>query len=384
MRFARVWIVLCVVAAACAGCSGDEGTHQPGDAALDTEVTSVDVDSTPAPDASDTAPDASADTAVVDTADTSAPDDTTPLAPLLDVYALEGDDLYPESVAFDPVTRAFFTGSLGQGNIHRIEADGSAQTVFFPGNTDEAGWLTLGVEVDAQRRRLWVCAVFGVDMARATVWVLDLDSGERIGEIALATAAPDAACNDLVLDADGLAYVTDREGPRIYRVDADAGTVAVWAEDPLLEPENVGLNGIALTPDGSMLVAVKYHPARIVRIPVADPSDVALVELGEDDISGVVSGADGIVMLDDGRLYITFEVQVLRVTPGDASWNSARVDAVTVEQDGEPVYALSGLTEAEGALYVSKSEVVRFAFGAAPELPFRLLRVEPSAFDASP
>lgn len=165
------------------------------------------------------------------------------------------------------------------------------------------------------------------------------------------------------------------------RVWASGQTATTFADSPLLEPENLGLNGVALSHDGQVLLAGKYSPPRLVRIPVDDPFDVAVVDLGEDDIAGALTGIDGITMLD-GALYLTFELQLLRITPDDATWNRATVDALDVTQDGMAVAGLSGVTEAEGALYVSKSDVVRFALGVAPELPFRLLRVDPAQFDA--
>ncbi len=45
---------------------------------------------------------------------------------------------------------------------------------------------------------------------------------------------------------------------------------------------------------------------------------------------------------------------------------------------------VSGLTVAESALYASKSDVVRFAVGLPPQLPFLIHRVEPSVFDTAP
>ena len=45
--------------------------------------------------------------------------------PLAPVYTLSSNDSFPEGVTYDPIDRAFYTGSLQGGTITRVDADGT-------------------------------------------------------------------------------------------------------------------------------------------------------------------------------------------------------------------------------------------------------------------
>ena len=96
--------------------------------------------------------------------------------------------------------------------------------------------------------------------------------------------------NEIALDADGNAYVSDTLAPTIWRAEADLSGLAVFAEDPLLnnpaEDQPFSLNGLALTPDGAYLIAsvmdrIDQGDGRLVRIDV-DTKKVMEVELAGD------------------------------------------------------------------------------------------------------
>ncbi len=222
-----------------------------------------------------------------DTADTS--DTNLPPAPLLAEYALDNAQAYPEAVTFDPVERAFYTGSLALGTITKTEADGQ-QSEFFSGNTS-GEWLVLGVEVDPERRRLWACAALGKDLSASEVWLFDLESGERIWQSSFEGVHVGAACSDMVITSDGIAYACDREAGNIYRLDADTQNIEIFATNPLLDPEIIGQNGIALSADARFLLVVKFLPARLMRISLENPNsieEVLLVNETSQQFAGVV------------------------------------------------------------------------------------------------
>lgn len=300
--------------------------------------------------------------------DSSQTDDTNPSAdPLLDRYTLPGDDAWPESVSFDPQTRAFFTSSLARGDVTRTTSTGES-TVFDAGDP-AVPWATVGLEIDAARRRLWTCASTFDGSGLAELRVNDLDSGERLDTLDLTAARTAASCTDVQLDADGLAYVTDRENPVLYRADLDAGTVSVWLEDPALEPGFVGLNGIGFTPDGDVLVS-KYLPAELLLIPRQDPNSLVAVSLSGDPLAGGsgLSGADDLVFLDE-TLVLTMVDRLLTLQSTDG-WRSA-----TVTQTDVVLAGMTGLTVAEGAIYGSNGQAVEFSLGSTPVTPFEITRL---------
>lgn len=288
---------------------------------------------------------------------------------LAEEYLLEGDDAFPESAAWDPEQRAFFTSSLGRGDISRIQADGSS-SVFFAGD-QKAGRATVGLEVDLPRRRLWACAILVDGSEAGELWILDLDSGKELGRISLASANPEASCTDMNFDTSGVAYVTDRENPAIYKVDFDANTATLWSSDALLTPELIGLNGVTFIPDQSALLVTKYLSPQILRISANDPSIVEEVTLSGEELGGDASftGADDLVFRGES-LKVTLVDRLFTLSSSD-NWKTARASSVSIAGGG-----VTGLVLAEDSLYGANGQAIEFSLGQTATLPFWLHRLE--------
>ena len=289
-------------------------------------------------------------------------DDTAGGDALLDVYTLSDDDQFPEGVAFHAGERAFFLSSLTTGAVTRLDADGAESTLYTPG----AGWMSLGMKLDGDT--LAVCAVYGYGQEDTTgaIWAFDATTGAVIADVDLSAAFAGANCNDVAFDG-GYVYVTDRENPNLYRVDLAAGSAELWLTDPALEPGIIGMNGIVVTPGGELLVG-KYSPAELLRVPLADPSALALVALSGDEVGSLPDGFDGIAW-DGDALVIAGNSELYRLTSGD-DWGSAAVSAVA------PGAAIAAVTVAEGRVYGLKGEVVPFVLGTDIDLPFELRAIE--------
>lgn len=289
-------------------------------------------------------------------------DNRVDLAPLLERYVLSSADSVPEGVAFDPEMRDFFATSLNGGSLTRVTAAGDESLFREP---DDRAQL-LGAKVDPAARRLWVCAqeVDGVDNR---VWVFDLRSGELANEFLLGAITTGGSCNDLVLDADGIAYVTDPVNPFLYRLDLATGEGEVLATDPLFEDITglgLGLNGITLTADGSTLIVARFAPAALLRVRLSDGT-----VLGEVALSGdLLTPPDGLAELD-GDIYAVSDSFVNRIRLSD---DFSEGTVVSVAQIG----GLSTATVAEGQLYVIKSEVTNYVIGTPFNLPFEIFRID--------
>lgn len=291
----------------------------------------------------------------------------TPLV-FLDEYLLPGDDAFPESVAWDPQTAAFYTSSLGRGDVTQTLVTGESSTFYV--NNGEIPWVTVGLEVDAERRRLWVCASVFDGSAPGELWVLDLDSGALLSTLSLGSARADASCTDVNLDPEGVAYVTDRENPDIYRVNADTQSVELWIEDPLLEPGFVGLNGVVFSPDGQSLLVTQYLPTALIRLPLDNPAGLAAVTLNGEPFEGdsSLNGADDVVVMGE-LLYATLVDRLFTLRSEDG-WISAEISGVDLPDDG-----VTGLAVAEGALFGANGQAVQYALDQEPETPFWIHRV---------
>jgi sugar lactone lactonase YvrE len=263
---------------------------------------------------------------------------------LKDVYDLDGAGLFPEGVTWDPVARAFYVGSLGDGSVHRV---------------------------DAETRRLWACASERGGGKAQVVWVFDLESTELLESFDLGEIADGADCNDVALGPDGRAYASDPPLGVVHRLEL-GGTAEIWATSPSFTPDvpGLGLNGLAVTPDESALIVAKFLPPTLFRISLEDPTAITKITLTGDLFEGgtAISGADGIVFVGDA-LFVVFDDVVKRVDL-DAGATMGVVSTIDPPSDG-----LSTATVAEGELYVVKSEVTAFVLGQRPELPFQILRV---------
>jgi sugar lactone lactonase YvrE len=288
---------------------------------------------------------------------------------LKDVYDLDGAGLFPEGVTWDPVARAFYVGSLGDGSVHRVDAETGEQKTFS--SPIALAWSTSGIKVDADNRRLWACASERGGGKAQVVWVFDLESTELLESFDLGDIADGADCNDVALGPDGRAYASDPPLGVVHRLEL-GGTAEIWATSPSFTPDvpGLGLNGLAVTPDESALIVAKFLPPTLFRISLEDPTAITKITLTGDLFEGgtAISGADGIVFVDDA-LFVVFDDVVKRVDL-DAGATMGVVSTIDPPSDG-----LSTATVAEGELYVVKSEVTAFVLGQRPELPFQILRV---------
>ena len=300
-------------------------------------------------------------------------------AQLQDEYVLSDQALVPESGAFDPTSRSFYVSSATKGDITQVQVDGT-ESVFYSAPSGEE-WRSLGTIVDDSARRLWVCAQRLADETQE-IWVFDLASGEREFALDLADVEAGATCNDIAVDRDGLAYISDSENPRVYRADASAGTVETWADDPLLSPTESGIfggNGIAVTEDGRYVIVSKTStgaPPRLLRIRRDDPSDVGAIVT----TPALEGFADGMSFLD-GDLYIAM------VGAGNVARLRSEDDWATATSLVEPptqevsVPGTSTVRPAEGELYAIYSDITKVLTGLEPVPPFRIFKVDLTSFE---
>ncbi len=282
------------------------------------------------------------------------------------VHTFKDRRLFPEGGALDPTDHSFYVGSLEHGTITRVDQAGTESTFFAGGEKDR---FTLGMQIDAARRRLWVCTTKD---SLGTVWIFDLATKARLASIDLRQAGnPEAACNDVLLDGD-TALVSDRENTHIYRID-ETRKVSVWAHDPLLGGTLVSLNSLVFTPDHSAVLTAVYLEPSLVRISVANPKDVRKVKLSGDlfmDGFNLLNGPDDLLMAGD-QLIVAFGSSLKRVTPRDASWTAATVKSTRT------IGGVTALVASENKIYGINGQSVRFALKVPPNA-FEIFEIDPN------
>lgn len=297
------------------------------------------------------------------------------MSEIRDVYPLSSPMSLPEGVAFDAKTRRFFATGLLGGQITQVDAATGVETLFHQNEGDALQFS--GAKVDVARRRLWVCGS-DISVPRGGVSVFDVDTGALLHHFPLVVGG---ICNDVCLDAAGVAYVTDSFQPVIFRADLADRSAGEFVRDPQMAAPmgQFGLNGIAVTPDGTHLIAGFTSPSKLFLVPLTTRGPVQEIALSGDPFAVAgdprYTGADGIIFIDE-TLYVVNDgaVQAVSFSPGD--YRAGRVQNTPAPEPG-----LTTATVVDGELYVIKSEVVMaMHMRQQPRLPFKIYRFPRSTF----
>jgi sugar lactone lactonase YvrE len=163
----------------------------------------------------------------------------------VEAFRIPEKDLIPEGIAYDPVDRTLFVGSLNKRKIVRVTADGKAEDFVTTGQ-DGLGPV-LGLRVDSKRHWLWACT--GSETRPESSYLFAFEIGEKgrlVKKVHLATPGPHLL-NDLVVTWEGEVFATDSEGGTVVRLAPDKDELQPFAQG-FIYP-----NGIALLGDETTL-----------------------------------------------------------------------------------------------------------------------------------
>jgi putative intracellular protease/amidase len=207
---------------------------------------------------------------------------------------LIGENLHPEGIAYREKTSTLYIGSANGGSIQKMVA--GVPSIIQPAGTDKR-LKTLGMKVDEKHGRLWV-------LDGKAVYIYDLDTNELIKKISLSSIlkVKDSALNDLAINSDGDAFITDSFNAHIIKVHGKSLRMSVAKNLPSIPFGNqndlpYNLNGIVLIEDESVLLAVKTNDGALWRIGLED-GKVFQLKLSES-----VDKGDGLV-IGKNHLYI--------------------------------------------------------------------------------
>jgi sugar lactone lactonase YvrE len=276
--------------------------------------------------------------------------------------------LSPEGIQYDANNQRFIVSSRTQGRIGTVRDDSTYTQL-----ADDAKLVsTIGLNLDATRQRL-LAAVSdaGANTTRSTATTLrklaalaifNPSSGALISYIDLGALRPSLPhfANDIAVDAQGNAYITDSLSPIIYKVDAQ-GVATVFLENSQLSGgTGFGLNGIVYHPDGYLLVA-KSNDGTLFKVPIANPTGFTAVASTQSLV-----GADGMLLLDNTTLLVVAGSQntVFRMASTDAWATTRPIGSFATGAVGATTIARRNNTEAF-VLYPYTATAPRFAITKA-------------------
>ncbi|SOD98673.1 gluconolaconase [Spirosoma fluviale] len=236
---------------------------------------------------------------------------------------------YPEGITYSTQLNTFLVSSITQGKIGAVDATGRYSDLIV----DDELISSLGLK--AQGDLLYVCnGDQGVSekstpitiRKTAGLFVYNLKSGQNVRRVNLAALLPAAEhyANDVALDEDGNAYVTDSFASVIYKVPADTTQPSIFANSPLFAGgEGINLNGIVYHPD-KFLIVVKSNQGKLFKVNLLNPADVL-------EIKGpALLNGDG-MLLSNNDLYVVNnrkQVSQVRSTDGWKTYAIVKTDSV--------------------------------------------------------
>lgn len=254
-------------------------------------------------------------------------DDTQPDVPLPDKITVPQAALNPEGIQWDEANQRFLVSSRAQGRIGVVKDDSTYTQL-----ADDSRLIsTIGLHLDAGRNRV-LAAVSdnNFNAARtspatlrklAAVAVFNATTGGLLSYTDLGRLAsnyPQHFANDIAVDAQGNAYITDSFAPVIYKLEL-TGNASVFIDNQQLSGgTGFGLNGIVYHPDGYLLVA-KTGEGSLYKIPLSNPAGLSKVTTAQN-----LTGADGLLLTDNQTLLVVAGNQgmVYRLGSTDA-WATA-------------------------------------------------------------
>lgn len=218
------------------------------------------------------------------------------IEPTHQIYPIPGNTFFPEGIAYDARQGVFYTGSLGNGDIVKVDVKTGVSNLFAAGAAQDRTTCN-GMKLDA-RGRLWVCGG-----TRNKIQVLNPD-GSLLKSWDLTSFSATGFINDCILD-DQYVYFTDSQNQHLYRTSVAAekpGDIEKWLtftnEQIPFAPTGVNANGIEMTPDGNYLLLVVSSSGRLYRIGIGNKS------ITEIQLNTLVPSGDGL-WLENDKLYVS-------------------------------------------------------------------------------
>lgn len=149
-------------------------------------------------------------------------------------FILEEKDIIPEGLAFDTVTSSVFVSSTYKRKIVRIDSIGQVSDFII--EKQDGIWSTIGMEVDAGRRHLWVVSSQAKEVLplldpdnlqwRSAIYQYDLQTGTLIDSCLL--PLKNVFLNDLTVAQNGDVYITESMQNSIYCLKAGTDSLELF------------------------------------------------------------------------------------------------------------------------------------------------------------
>ncbi|KFK37478.1 hypothetical protein AALP_AA4G262500 [Arabis alpina] len=281
--------------------------------------------------------------------------------PSTHVISYHSSGYFRECVKWDEVGRRFLVSFLDGGGIGEIvprdsdeyDGDDILEEVTLVKDVDIAGNASAGIIIDRVRNRLLVAVADLIGNRYSALAAYDLSTWQRVFLTELSLHSKEKSfADDVAVDEQGNAYVTDAKASKIWKVDVN-GKVVSTIRSPLFRPSGwynnlVALNGIVYHPDG-FLIVIHTFSGLLYKIELSG-------EDGGDKVSviGVSGGTlrfgDGLELLSPTKIVVAGNPSAKLIESSDG-WRTASVTGWF--SSGMVHRFVSAATVKEGRVYLT-------------------------------
>lgn len=251
------------------------------------------------------------------------------------VYHYHSSGFFRECAKWDDLNRRFLVSFMegGIGEITVPEDHGSSleeavlKEVTVVKDPDLTGNSSLGIVVDRPRNRLLVAISDILGNNYNALAAYDLSTWDRLFLTKLGGSDNEKSfADDVAVDAEGNAYVTDAKSNKIWKVGADGKFVTFIRNPHFIAKEwyknLIGLNGIVYHPDG-FLIVIHTFSGMLYKIDIAkEDHEVKLIKVA----GGSLAFGDGLELLSPTKLVVAGNPSGRLVESSDR-WETASVVA---------------------------------------------------------
>jgi sugar lactone lactonase YvrE len=272
---------------------------------------------------------------------------------------LPADDTLIEAIAYDSKRKQILAGSMRDGAIYRVSADGGTLTPFITTNADNQLRAVTAMQADNKRGHLWVTAtglphfkhIAETDFGKTAIYQFSLKTGKLIKRIDLPSATGPHRLDHLHVAADGRVFAADSTQKRIHLVDGNSTKLVVQ------NPKLTHLQGLTTSDDGKLLYFADTEYGLFVlnlekqkAIPVAAPSTLTLF------------GIDGLYFWKGHLIAIQNAFPPARVMRLKLDESGTRVAASLPLDAGHPELAAptTGVVDGDALLLIANSQRMQY------------------------
>ncbi|XP_048134683.1 uncharacterized protein LOC115750183 [Rhodamnia argentea] len=223
---------------------------------------------------------------------------------------------------------SFLEGGVGQVPVPDDYSPGPSavlEEATVVKDADLAGNASLGLAVDGERGRLLVAVADVIGNRYSAVAAYDLSTWKRTFLTQLSGPSDEKSfADDVAVDAEGNAYVTDAKASKIWKVGVDGELLSIIRSPLFIAKEwyrnLVGLNGIVYHPDGYLLV-IHTFSGNLFKINVGNGGEEVKVV---DVVGGRLTFGDGLELLSPTKIVVAGNPSGRLVESLDG-WQSASI-----------------------------------------------------------